>query len=92
MGKMDIDIVERERLVDQEHLPEEWGIVSGTLIARMSQSAPWSTLPKAANTCTDLVTDSVLSSVLLQSLEQQQISNATKTFLFSLLFLKTLFV
>lgn len=74
MGKMDIAIAEQERLVDQDHLPEEVVIVSGTPIdARMSQSAPWSTVPKAANTGTDLVTDSLLSSVLLQSLEQQQI-------------------
>lgn len=65
MCKMDMDIVEQERLVDQRHLPEELVIVRGTPIdGRMSQSALWSTVPKAANTGTDLVVDSMLSSVL----------------------------
>lgn len=69
----DMDVAEQERLVDQGHLPEEVLIVSGTPVdARMSHRAPGSTMPKTGNKGTDLVTDSMLSSVLLQSLEQQK--------------------
>lgn len=82
MREIDMDSVEKERLVDPECLPKEPVIVlSGSQIkARMSQSVSGSTVPKAANTGTALVMDSMLSSVLLQFLEQQENSNAVKAF------------
>lgn len=92
MGEMDMGNGEQERLVDQDHLPEELVVVRGncTLVdTRMSNSGPQ--CPRQQTPAPILILCSLLC--FFQPSVQQQISNAAKTFfIFIAFFLKTLFV
>lgn len=91
MGEMDMGNVEQERLVDQDHLPEELVVVRENCTpvdTRMSNSGPQ--CPRQQTPALILILCSLLCSFSPQCNNKSRMLR--RHFLPSLLFLKTLFV